>query len=158
MKQTVFLKKLHQAVHAEFCDYDVRLMYWENLRELVVWIKKSTDNYHALGNLWGEKLKDSQIYTYLHNLWILSAQEFRPRHSEIPGERIKNLESCPGVLHRYHHLASTNFKPGDSNPRGISPQQWKSRSLTNTVFVYHIKFFGIFSENGKVGSKSRHAW
>lgn len=60
--------------------------------------KKSTDNYHALGNLWGEKLKDSQIYTYLHNLWILSAQEFRPRHSEIPGERIlkkpRELSGC----------------------------------------------------------------
>lgn len=156
MKQTVFLKKLHQAVNAEFYDYDVRLMYWENLRELVVWIKKAPIIITHWAIYGGGKLKDSQIYTYLHNLWILSAQEFRPRHSEIPGERIKNLESCPGVLH--HHLASTNFKPGDSNPRGISPQQWKSRSLTNTVFVYHIRFFGIFSENGKVGSKSRHAW
>lgn len=156
MKQTVFFKKIAPSSSCRIlrlrCEIDVlRKFAWTGGVN-----KKSTDNYHALGNLWGEKLKDSQIYTYLHNLWILSAQEFSPRHSEIPGERIKNLESCPGVLH--HHLASTNFKPGDSNPRGISPQQWKSRSLTNTVFVYHIRFFGIFSENGKVGSKSRHAW
>lgn len=74
--------------------------------------KKSTDNYHALGNLWGEKLKDSQIYTYLHNLWILSAQEFRPRHSEIPGERIKNLESCPGVLHHHQSWQARTLNPG----------------------------------------------